>query len=694
MSVSAPAAETRKNVKHGRWRVKNTLKMTFALRGAIEVTGREDTQLHIRTFGGLDVTVAGVPVRVPTRKVQLLLVAVAMATGMTASRERLIGLLWSDRSDAQARGSLRHALAALRKALPDPSALLAPSGSIGLDPAKTECDAARFLALASREPAMAADLYRGPFLADCDFPDVAFEEWALAERRSLHARALALVDAFDPAGATGTAREAVAGLAGRLLETDPACEEAHRALIRRDIAEGRRNAALRQYEACRHATLDALGAEPEEMTRALIEAPDPKAGEPETGRSEIRPPEGGSETSTHPSIVVLPFKNLSSDPEQGFFADGVVEEITSVLSRIRDFFVIARQTAETLRDSTMDTREIGRALGVRYILEGAVRRSGDRARITVRLIDAGTGTQIWSDRFDGDAKDVFDFQDEVAASVAGALHPSLRQAEIERALRKRPENLQAYDLILRAYPHFWAHTKADNAEATVLFEKALEIEPRNGLATAMLAWCRVQDVAYMWSEDPETDRSEGIELARRAAAMADDDPATMVAAAAALTISSADFALAQTLLERSLRIDPNNAWGWMRLGWLYHYDHRTDEAIAAFDRALRLSPYDPFAFNILVGSGVARQIRGDYKEAVEFVEAGLRSRPTMLWGYRGLASTAATAGDMDKARAAMRKLLEAYPDLTISSLKKAVPMTLQKHGVYWEGLRKAGLPEE
>ena len=195
MPVSAPAAETRKNVKRRRAGVKNPLKMTFALCGAIEMTGREDTQLDIRTLGGLDVTVAGAPVRVPTRKVQLLLVAVAMAAAMTTSRERLIGLLWSDRSDAQARGSLRHALAALRKALPDPSALVAPSGSVGLDPAKTECDAARFLALASCDPASAADLYRGPFLADCDFPDSAFEDWALAERRSLHASAQALVDA-------------------------------------------------------------------------------------------------------------------------------------------------------------------------------------------------------------------------------------------------------------------------------------------------------------------------------------------------------------------------------------------------------------------------------------------------------------------------------------------------------------------
>jgi TolB-like protein/Tfp pilus assembly protein PilF len=650
---------------------------------------KKDIGLDIRTLGGLAVTAAGEPLRLPTKKTLMLAVAVAMAPGMTASRDRLVGLLWSDRSEAQARGSLRHALAALRKALPDPSILLAPSGSVGLDPEKTQCDASEFLKLASNDAAKAAELYRGPFLADSDMPDPAFEDWALAERRSLHAAALSLVDDFDPSAASPDERQAVAALAGRLLETDPACEEALRALIRRDLAEGRRNAALRRFEQCRDALKAALGVEPEEMTRALIDDPAPA---PAT----VTPPAipvADVETD-HPSIVVLPFKNLSSDPEQGFFADGVVEEITSVLSRIRDFFVIARQTAETLRDSTLDTREIGRTLGVRYILEGAVRRSGDRARITVALIDAGTGAQIWSDRFDGDVKDVFDFQDEVATSVAGALHPSLRQAEIERALRKRPENLHAHDLILRAYPHFWAHTKADNAKATELFEQALEVEPDNALATAMLAWCRVQNVAYMWSNDPETDKTTGVALARKAVGMSDDDPSTMVATAAALTISSADFALAQTLLERSLEIDPNNAWGWMRLGWLYHYDMRTEEAIAAFDRALRLSPYDPFAFNILVGAGVSRQIRGDYAEAVKFVEAGLRSRPSMLWAYRGLASTAASAGDMDKARVAMRKLLEAYPDLTISSLMKAVPMSVQRHKVYWEGLRKAGLPEE
>ncbi|MEJ8574806.1 BTAD domain-containing putative transcriptional regulator [Microbaculum marinum] len=672
--------------------------------------------LTLRLLGGLDVRVADAPVRVPTRKVLLLAAAIATAPEMRIGRDRLRTLLWSDRGEEQGRGSLRHALAALRKALPDPSMLSASAEVVALDPDRVFCDATAFAAAPVDGPdraAEAASLYGGPFLAGIEAPDPSFEGWMLAERRSLHAMALALVDRFDPSAATTAGRESVARLAQRLLAEDPACEEAYRALIRGDLAAGRRNAALRHLEDCRAAVREILGTEPEEMTLRLVDEPamkrsGPAQSSPSTSGSQAFGPAKAGPVATgpvttgpvapepqRPSIVVLPFKTLSSDPEQGFFADGVVEEITSMLSRVRDFFVIARQTAETLRDSPLDTREIGRALGVRYILEGAVRRAGNRARITVGLIDAEAGTQLWSNRFDGDASDVFDFQDEVASAVAGALHPSLRQAEIDRALRKRPDNLQAYDLILRAYPHFWAHTRDDNAEAAELFGRAIGIEPKNGLATAMLAWCRAQDASYMWDDDMDAARAEAIRLARRAGGLADDDPSTMVAIAAALSITSTDFPMARSLLERSLEIDPNHAWGWMRYGWLQHYERRPREAVEAFDRALKLSPYDPFAFNILVGNGIAHQQLGDYQRAMHLVEAGLRARPTIAWGYRALATTAATAGDIDRARAAIDRLTSAYPNMSIARLRKAVPEALVKgHEIYWEGLRKAGLPEE
>jgi TolB-like protein len=663
------------------------------------MTEPENQSLQIRTLDGLEIMASGAPLRVPTRKVLLLLVVASLSPAMTVTRDKLIALLWSDRSETQGRGSLRHALTALRKALPDPALLVTTSDRVALDPDRTWCDAATLQALEHLAPeaagAAAAALYRGPFLAGTEMPDPAFEEWALAERRSLTARILACVDRFDPASATPDQRQAISGLAERLLADDPACEEAHRTLIRRDIAEGRRNAAMRRYEACRDAVMDALGVEPEEMTRALIDrdtAPQARVSQPDRTPSSA---ETSPRQSDQPSIVVLPFKNLSSDPEQGFFADGVVEEITSMLSRVRDFFVIARQTAQTLRNSTMDAREIGRTLGVRYILEGAVRRAGDRARITVSLIDAESANQLWSNRFDGDAGDVFDFQDEVAAAVAGALHPSLRQAEIERALRKRPENLPAYDLILRAYPHFWAHTKDDNAKAAELFTRALEIEPDNGLSAAMLAWCRAQDASYMWTEDMDGARADAVRFARLANDIADDDPSTMVAIAAALSITSTDFPMARSLLERSLEIDPNHAWGWMRYGWLQHYERYPEQAVEAFARALKLSPYDPFAFNILVGNGVAHQQLGDYQNAMRLVEAGLHARPTMAWGYRALATTAATAGDLDRAREAVRCLIDAYPSMSVARLKKAVPEALIKgHDIYWEGLRLAGLPEQ
>lgn len=672
--------------------------------------------LDVRTLGGLDVQAGGAPVRVPTKKVLLLLAAVAASPGMSLSRERLKALLWSNRGEEQGRGSLRHALAALRKALadpavrPDPPMLATPSpvtalltttaDHVALDAGHTFCDAAAF---ASAEPgdsesaAFTAALYTGPFLDGVDAPDPAFEAWMMAERRSLHAKALVLVDAFDPSPAAPGARQAIADLARRLLAENPACEEAYRALIRRDLAEGRRNAAIRRFEDCRDAVRTALGVDPEEMTLQLIVTAPVAAAAPVANAATAAAsdaPAGENIQVDRPSIVVLPFKNLSNDPEQGFFADGVVEEITSALSRIRDFFVIARQSAETLRDSTQEVREIGRAFGVRYVLEGAVRRAGGRVRITVSLIDAESAAQLWTDRYDGNAGDVFDFQDEIAASVAGALHPSLRQAEIDRARRKRPENLKAYDLVLRAYPHFWAHTKADNRIAIDMFGRVLKIEPGKRLAGAMLAWCHAQDTAYLWTDDPDAAHDLAIDLANRAIELTDDDPSTLVAAGAALTICARDFDTAETLIGRSLAIDPNHAWGWMRLGWLRHYRAESDTAISAFEQALRLSPFDPFAFNILIGQGVAHQTRGDHARAVELVEAGLHARPAMHWGYRALATTAATAGNLDKAHAAMGRFLAAYPDTTIESMMRVMPHALvSEHAAYWEGLRLAGLPE-
>ena len=261
-----------------------------------------------------------------------------------------------------------------------------------------------------------------------------------------------------------------------------------------------------------------------------------------------------------PSIAVLPFVNLSKDPEQEYFADGIVEDIISALSRFRSFLVIARNTTFTYKGRSVNVPQIGRELGVRYVLEGSVRRSGERIRITAQLIDAATGMHMWAEHYDGVVADVFDLQDQITASVVGSIEPSIRAAEIERARRKRPDNLDAYDLVMRALPYVWSLEYGDNCEATKLLEEALRLDPDYPSALSLAAWCRGQRVVYNWSTNIQEDKRETLRLAQAAAALAHDDPFILTVLGAALTITR-EFQRAASMLDRALSLDPELGLG-------------------------------------------------------------------------------------------------------------------------------------
>ena len=260
----------------------------------------------------------------------------------------------------------------------------------------------------------------------------------------------------------------------------------------------------------------------------------------------------------------MPFDNLGGADDE-YFADGVVEEITAALSRVRDFFVIARQSAFTYKGRFVDVREVGRELGVNYVVEGTVRRGGDRLRISVQLVDAETRTQLWSERYEGAIEDIFEFQDRIAAQVAGAIHPAIRGAEIELAKRKPPTSLRAYDLVMRAYPNLWGRRKDTNNQAIELLRKAIAIDPSYGRAHALLAWCHASSAAYLWTEQPERELDKALEAVEAAGSIA-DDPTALTAAGAAMSICG-DQERATTFIEKALALDPNNAWAWARL-WL------------------------------------------------------------------------------------------------------------------------------
>ena len=396
--------------------------------------------------------------------------------------------------------------------------------------------------------------------------------------------------------------------------------------------------------------------------------------------------------SNRPSVVILPFDNLSGEADQAYFADAVVEEITATLSRVKDFFVIARNSAFSYKGRSVDVRKVGRELGVRYAVEGSVRRVGERVRITAQLVETETGNHIWSNRIDGAISDLFDLQDRVAAEVARALQPSIRRAEVERARSKRPDTLAAYDLVMRALPHLWAHGPADNLSAIELLERALELEPRYALAAALSAWAHGQQIAYNWTDDFAREREQARELIQVATETVADDPTALTALASAMMQIGGDVAQAAALADRALSLDPNHAWAWMRKGFGQVYLGEPEESITSFEQSQRLSPLDPFNFNVYLGMGLANFAAGRPQEAVKLARRALAERPGLNWPYRDLCTYLAHAGDIAAAIDALENYLRFRPTMTLQavgdSLRFMYPSLLSR---YLRGLQLAGL---
>jgi adenylate cyclase len=397
--------------------------------------------------------------------------------------------------------------------------------------------------------------------------------------------------------------------------------------------------------------------------------------------------------SNRPSVAVLPFDNLSGEADQSYFADAVVEEITATLSRVKDFFVIARNSSFSFKNrGATDVRQVGRELGVRYIVEGSVRRVGERVRITAQLVEAESGNHIWSTRVDGAVADLFDLQDRIAADVASAIQPSIRRAEIERARSKRPEKLAAYDLVMRAFPHLWAHRPQDNAEAIALLDKALTLEPNYGLAAALACWAHGQQVAYNWSRDFAAERKTAFKLLEQAMLSVHDDPTALTAVASAMMQLGGDVPQAAAFADQALALDPNHAWAWMRRGYGQVYLGNPEEGLVAFERAMRLSPLDPFAFNVHLGMGLAHFAADRPQLAIQFARKALSERPGLTWPYRDLATYLANHGDLAAARDALLRFTSEHRGVTLTTIGDGLrfmePLLLSK---YLRGLKLAGL---
>jgi TolB-like protein len=355
-----------------------------------------------------------------------------------------------------------------------------------------------------------------------------------------------------------------------------------------------------------------------------------------------------------PSIAVLPFLNMSGDPEQDYFVDGMVEEIITALSRIRWLFVIARNSSFTYKGQAIDVKQVGRELGVRYVLEGSVRKAGERVRITAQLLDATTGTHLWADRFDGPLEDVFELQDKVASSVAGVIEPTLQAAETARSAGRPTSDLTAYDLYLRAYAIFWSSV-ARIPEALRLTEQAIARDPSYGPALAWAAMCCVRPLVGERSEDPVADRLKGIDFARRALEVAGDDPGILTNAALALAYFGEDIGAMMALVDRALALNPNFARGWNISGILRLWAGELDIAIEHIDIALRLSPRARVGTSLLV-AGAAHFLSRRFEEAVPKLLLTIQEDPSDTNSYRFLTACYAHMGRLDDAREIVARL--------------------------------------
>jgi len=395
-----------------------------------------------------------------------------------------------------------------------------------------------------------------------------------------------------------------------------------------------------------------------------------------------------------PTIAVLPFANMSNDAEQEYFADGIVEDIITALSHIKQWFVVARNSSFVYKGRNVDIREAAKALGVRYVLEGSVRKGGNKLRITGQLIEAETGTHLWAGKFDGELDDVFDLQDRITESVVGAIEPSLQLAEIARSKRKPPDDIDAYDLYLQAQPHLYAIVPESNELALKLLHRAIELDPEYALALASLAWGYEERVTRNWGAFSTDDSATAIELARRAIAADRDDPRVLVLAGFTLVMIARDYDKGLEAVIRALELNPNIAFVSFLGGACLSVAGNPSEGLKCIEEAIRVSPGDPGAFFFYTGAALSHLMCDRPAEAFEMATRSARIYTDWDTTYRIMAAALVQLNRLEEARSAVAKLLELAPTMTASGLRKRWPIRDKAFlNATCNALRSAGLPE-
>jgi TolB-like protein/class 3 adenylate cyclase len=416
------------------------------------------------------------------------------------------------------------------------------------------------------------------------------------------------------------------------------------------------------------------------------------------GASALALPKGGAAAASQalalpdkPSIAVLPFQNMSGDPEQEYFADGMVEDIITALSRFKSLFVIARNSSFTYKGKAVDIKQVGRELGVRYVLEGSVRKAGNRVRITGQLIEATTGRHLWADRFDGGLEDVFGLQDQITTSVVGLIAPTLEQAEIERARQKPTDRLDSYDFYLRGTA--LANKRGSLPEAREFFRKAFERDPEYGAAYAMAAWTLLMQQSISGVPLTAEMRTDAIRLAHLSSRVGSDDAFALARSGHVLTYIGHEYDRGMSMVEQAITLNPNLAVAWFSRGWVSLMCEEGERAVESFDRMIRLSPLDPLRIGAWNGSSFALFQLGRYEEGCASAMKSIQFAPN-VHTLGAFIVNAVGAGRIVEARKAVAQLLKLQPDFRAFSVQEAFPVrSSEKRDRMTSALREAGLPD-
>jgi TolB-like protein/Flp pilus assembly protein TadD len=652
---------------------------------------RPSDLLQVRLLGGFELrSHHGRDLAPPGRKVRALVACLALSPGKPWAREKLMALLWSDRGDEQARASLRQALAELRRALGEPSPLRADHDAVSLDAAMIALDAIEFERLAGLGKLdEAAALYRGPLLDGHGVRDDAFEEWLEVERCRLHELAVDLLDRL----AVSQCGDAAIKTAQRLLQLDSAREETHRLLMRLYAAAGQRAQALRQYQQCRDTLQRELQAQPdietERLYRKLQDEPPPAPAR----RAGTTTPDFASPSDGKPSIAVLPFENLSGDPEQRYFSDGITEDIITELSRNHGLFVIARNSSFQYRDRAIDVKRIGQELGVQYVVEGSIRKMGSHVRIAVQLIDAGTGSHLWAERYDRELQAIFAIQDEATAAIVAAITGHVQAAGIDKARRKRTGSLAAYDYFLRGLEHFNLAGIDHTVPARDMFARALETDPDFARAHALLATILAEIYwTELWSEDLRERSKATLERATQAGQRAvalDGNDSACHCALGYVYLARKSFDLAAHHIGLATRLNPNDAESLAYRGLQDIYAGRPQQALQSIDLATKLNPSPPNQYRVVQGLALYHLRR--YADAARAFELAHAWQPYV---QRYQAACLAQLGRIAEARVLVAESLKLQQGFSLGVWATIEPY--ESRGDLedlLDGLRKAGLPE-